>query len=618
MFSSHTRSFQKGLDLEKCRRSRYDQNLALRKKTRQERLQKRRRALKSSDAHPIYKNCDISIFVSQLKSSDQETRLNGASMIRQLLSIEKNPPIEQVFNSGIVPKMISFLDPNNSSISDPLRLEAAWSITNLASSDTVFCHKIVDYGGLIAFNRILRQSTSLDVINQVIWGIGNIVGDSQKFRNIILEMNFVEYVVSKFFDYDIATQATLMWCISNICRADKKYPNDKNSLEKHWNHIKCFFPLINKILETFENSIKTNNNAFVSEIFYDLCWCVSYLTEEPSIGDIGSNQAYIQCKLLCDIGITNKIMNVAKYHVNCYNVFFKNNQNRPNIDLREKAIDLLNVKLCQPCMRSLGTIVTLNDDFTQYCLDNGLLDIIYPILMMPPCGQIQRETVWIVSNITAGTQEQIELILKYNKGCIINQIINLLESGIYQVKKEAAWCISNGLSGGSSVQKKQFIEMGAIKGLCNLLDHVNNNIGIIQMILEGLSCAFDIFFNGNGANGFNPYLDQFETYQGIDKLEYLQTSDKIDNLTYERIGNFIKKYFPPDHDQFTLENDAIIINDNINNNLNFNAQMLEPKLNEKQFVFGFVGNNNNNQMSMSNNGNNQNKMGGSGKKIWNF
>ena len=54
----------------------------------------------------------------------------------------------------------------------------------------------------------------------------------------------------------------------------------------------------------------------------------------------------------------------------------------------------------------------------------------------------------------------------------------------FDIKKEAAWALSNATSGGTHDQIKYLVQIGCIKPLCELL--VCSDVRIVTVALEGL------------------------------------------------------------------------------------------------------------------------------------
>lgn len=59
---------------------------------------------------------------------------------------------------------------------------------------------------------------------------------------------------------------------------------------------------------------------------------------------------------------------------------------------------------------------------------------------------VRKEVCWLISNITAGSSEQIQTCLDLG---IIDKIINILINDTPEIKKEAVWAVSNCTSGAS-------------------------------------------------------------------------------------------------------------------------------------------------------------------------
>lgn len=64
-----------------------------------------------------------------------------------------------------------------------------------------------------------------------------------------------------------------------------------------------------------------------------------------------------------------------------------------------------------PALRTIGNIVTGNDDQTQVVLRYGALPSLH-MLLSSPRKSIRKETCWTLSNITAGNRDQIQVYSK--------------------------------------------------------------------------------------------------------------------------------------------------------------------------------------------------------------
>ena len=67
---------------------------------------------------------------------------------------------------------------------------------------------------------------------------------------------------------------------------------------------------------------------------------------------------------------------------------------------------------------------------------------------------------------------------------IIQPLAHLLATAEFDIRKEAAWAISNATSGGTQDQIKFLVSAGCIKPLCDLLTCAD--VRIITVALEGL------------------------------------------------------------------------------------------------------------------------------------
>lgn len=56
---------------------------------------------------------------------------------------------------------------------------------------------------------------------------------------------------------------------------------------------------------------------------------------------------------------------------------------------------------------------------------------------------IKKEACWAISNITAGTADQIKTVMEAG---ILPDLVNLMEVADFKIKKEACWAICNATS----------------------------------------------------------------------------------------------------------------------------------------------------------------------------
>ena len=86
------------------------------------------------------KQASISEIVANSQSPDPNIRLMAVQSARKLLSSDKNPPIDQIIEVGMLPILVDCLTndehPN-------IQFEAAWALTNIASGSSIQTQAVV-------------------------------------------------------------------------------------------------------------------------------------------------------------------------------------------------------------------------------------------------------------------------------------------------------------------------------------------------------------------------------------------------------------------------------------------------------------------------------------------
>jgi len=132
---------------------------------------------------------------------------------------------------------------------------------------------------------------------------------------------------------------------------------------------------------------------------------------------------------------------------------------------------------------------------------------------------------------------------------IIPPLIQLLANAEFDIKKEAAWAISNATSGGTAEQIRYIVYQGCIRPLCDLL--TCSDVRIITVALEGLENILKVGEKDSKAsNGVNQYANVIEEAEGLDKIEQLQNHQNND--IYEKAVKILETYFAAEEEDAAI------------------------------------------------------------------
>jgi len=526
------RNFKEGICGEDARRKREDARLSMRRKDRKEQLQKRRMGLdkkavvdgendicfevkdqmeEQQDVEVLKRLKDLPSILAGLNSNDRQLQYEKTMQIRKMLSIEMNPPIQAIIETGIIPKLVSFLKCTDNV---GLQFEASWALTNIASGTTEHTRVVINSGAVPIFISLLSSPTE-DVREQAVWALGNIAGDSTEYRNMVLEAGILSPLLQLCTqDSKLTLLRNATWTLSNLCRGKPQVP---------FAAIKSALPVLSKLLYNTDHEVLT-----------DGCWAFSYISD-----DTGPENEKITAVIMS--GAVPRLIDLLGHESN-------------------------NVK--HPALRTIGNIVTGDDNQTQVVINNSALPRLL-MLLSNVKKVIRKEACWTISNITAGSIDQIGEVVKNN---IFRPVIELLQRGEFDVKKEAAWAVSNATSGGSAEQIRHLVELNAIPALCQLLNC--KNINAIMVALEGLENILRVGETDKArTDGRNFFAQKVEECGGLDLLENLQTFDMIGDEMYERLVTIIKKYFGGAQEDDAYVNPPDI--DGKTNTFQFNGQAAE-------------------------------------------
>merc|ERR550534_917586 len=252
-----------GKDQEEMKKKRNEVTVEIRKNKRDETLQKRRNVPLTEDttdeeeSRENLSNCSLETIVEKAKSPDPKIQLDAVQAARKLLSSDRNPPIDALIQSGILPVLVGCLSEDEN---PSLQFEAAWALTNIASGTSLQTQAVVEANAVPLFLRLLG-SPHTNVCEQAVWALGNIIGDGPHLRDYVISLGVVPILLNFVTDsIPISFLRNVAWVIVNLCRNKDPPP--------HVDIIRELLPALNNLIHHSDTNI-----------LVDTVWALSYLTD---------------------------------------------------------------------------------------------------------------------------------------------------------------------------------------------------------------------------------------------------------------------------------------------------------------------------------------------------
>ncbi len=488
--NQNERKFKPSIDKDTVVLKRLEESDQLRKQKRHEALKKRRNT--SVVNHFDIVDNELREGIVKIWLTEPEQVLEGLVLIRKFSSGTKNPDLDSIVKSNIIPKLVEFITygdyPDH-------QYEALWILTNCLSGSSDIARPIIENTLLAPYAAELMKSVDKKVSIQAIWCISNIVGENIKYRNKLVEMGVVDTLID-IIDVSLDTESvntleTQIWTLNNFFR-------NKPRPLKHFQ--KCL-TLMMKICD--HNIVKNENNSVVHEFAYLLSYVSADLNDSLMVEMLPLANKRILSYLGCGV---------------------------PNI--------------VAPILRFFGNLITGPDYITQKVLSLGILDYLPNLTMR---SRYRKDMCWLVSNIAACSGSQIETLMNHPK--MMDCIFKIFTTDGWNIKKECAYIASNIFIKGDRKQSKNIVSMNFLQPFFDTMKMSMENVVTCDM-LKGIR---KLLGNGKIDGNLTYYLDRIEETGGLDIIEKLQESD--DDEVYSEAYNIVRLYFNDEEEVLDLTND---------------------------------------------------------------
>ncbi|ETN75728.1 Armadillo/beta-catenin-like repeat protein [Necator americanus] len=398
------------------RNSRVDEAVTIRKDKREDLLSKRRNinaqdenVVRSSAQMGPYDSNLLHQIVAMARSNDPNIKLGAVQQARKMLSSDRNPPIDDLISSDILPILVNCL------VSDDVNLqfEAAWALTNIASGTSEQTQAVVNAGAVPLFLQLL-SSGNMNVCEQAVWALGNIIGDGPHFRDYCLQLGILPLLLNFITpEIPLGFLRNVTWVIVNLCRSKDPPPTPEI--------VKTILPALVLLIHHED-----------ANILVDTVWALSYLTD-------GGNE---QIQMVIDSGIVPSLVPMlghADAKVQTAALRAVGNIVTGSDEQTQLVLD------CGEAVWFLSNITAGNQNQVQAVLDAGLMPLIINLLGKADFPT-QKEAAWAVSNVTiSGRPDQVEQMVNCGVirpfcallDCKEPQIIQVVLDGINNILKMA-------------------------------------------------------------------------------------------------------------------------------------------------------------------------------------
>jgi len=380
-------------------------------------------------------------------------------MIRESLSNPNNSQINLIIKIGLAPSLISLLE----FPSERIKIEAAWSISNIAASIMGHCKTLIELNCHLTLLKTIKETNSVLLWEHTMWALANMAAEDLRSIKILIEADFLQEILRIFntTPVHLCLVKVACWSMSAIC---KKY--------HYYDKIKVLLPYINSLLQIKD-----------IDVLNDTLWTLFYITENPHPNVLLDLEKYID--------IENIICHIEKPYTNV----------KTNV-----------------AIRILGNFCVLFEDFpTKLIYNYNILSIIDNIISFAEHEQPVADACWLLSNISIGPIANLRKISSSDILAKLCCIVHVAQN--YRLKRDAIFAITNICKEATEDIILILLPLGVLECLTDAISECDPELNIA--ILEGIDNILSI---SEPVEGENEILLRFIGIHGTEKLVTLTKS----------------------------------------------------------------------------------------------
>ncbi|KIO25532.1 hypothetical protein M407DRAFT_25129 [Tulasnella calospora MUT 4182] len=396
----------------------------------------------------------VSEIVSGIHSADREVRLAATVKVRRLTQDLIELARQPVINSGLLEPIVGMLS------SDDLKLcaEAAWILANVTSGTSEQTTAVVAAGAIPKLVALF-PSESTDVLDNALGVLGNIGGDSQHLRDLVVQEGGVKPVLDVLDtpeNHEPKVVDTAAWALSFYLDSRKE---QKLGYEVH------MIPVLIKFIQ--------NTTDETLEAFTDVL---------RSLDRISFNETAAEA--IIATGITSRLVELCA---------------AKNDNLRYHAV------------HCLGEFTSGSEASTEAPIEAGFLRVMKSCIESEHVGTRQM-ACWAASNIAAGSLSQAQALFDNDLIPSIFQVISNQEEET-ETRYDAVWVLFNLADKG---RKHNELLVRLVQGNC--MEAISIGLSSFHhMTLHNLIRALE-YITSTQWSGQEEALERFKVAGGASRL----------------------------------------------------------------------------------------------------